>query len=1043
MKKFLSFVLSIIMAFTMSSVVAADFVDISVDNTYITAINELAELDIVRGTSDTTFNPDGAVKRYEMALLIARATTGDVGAEADNGRWTNGIVPFTDVTGYKGAISYAYANKIIKGRTETIFDPNGNIAYVDALTMAVRALGYIDLEYPWGFYNKAVELDLTANISIADLYTTLNRAETAQIIYNMIYAKRANSDVSFVAENFVLDIVRTSDLYIITATPAQSYFGTTTENYAEDKIVVGIQALTDGVPAGDVIYVPVEDLGIEAADVENYFNYAVELVDYDATKGTYYAANLGNAPVKVYTADVKFDKDADTNNKLTIAGKTYTLADDSTGRNALVAFAGASVTSTTRKVLEFLDDGISVFYNNTVVAKYAGKISGVKYYEVKADGSYIDEATAISLWGKTLTDAAFAEYETIKAADIKDLGAFELQLFDDNNDGKYDRAIANPVYLSVYGTFEQEINNKKAGKETVDIIASEFANEAVDADNVIYSEELTVGTLFTFTYNSVTNTIYVVETFDLNTAKLNKIDTTAEDGTFEFTFGETAYIAQGTYTPTDLGAILVDYNLDDSGLTLKNLKTGLVCNVMTDWADFLKTNALGYEYNFYVINGLVIFAEPVEEEVIAATKTEFVILDSVADFDFDWMDLKVYTNGNEQVVALNKFKDDVLSEFSKWDYNRFVEQTNNFLKGYIYAVTNTANGINVLDFVDNTNYADYTYKDVDGKTQQYFQYIDLTNDNHGLINDDTITFDRGIVRKGANDTDLAYEDRIRATSSTIFYFIDYGTGIENEADTEIEVYVGAPEEGTITLNEYSYILVDQIGYTKNNDSQGSTQLIIVVNPTDYDFDIKVERDTYGLFIGNENIYVADDATDLGLEGYAKGTKFYEFKDGAIDIDTGKAITIYAPINTLVPGTVYEFDTNGVILGYEDMTTAPTGTTLAEIADLSDTDKYGFYNGQDVIIDYFVEEKIYEVSIDGDIIYDEYVIKAATLVNIGDDITLTCDDSFSNLEYAKLSSTTTWNKIVNFFKYDDTNSVESDVFVVKISNTELFFFVAVK
>ena len=168
------------------------------------------------------------------------------------------------------------------------------------------------------------------------------------------------------------------------------------------------------------------------------------------------------------------------------------------------------------------------------------------------------------------------------------------------------------------------------------------------------------------------------------------------------------------------------------------------------------------------------------------------------------------------------------------------------------------------------------------------------------------------------------------------------------------------------------------------------------------------------------------------------------KDGAIDIDTGEFMTVYAPFATLEECKVYEFDANGVILGYEDMTisnVADYGATLAAIAALSNTDKYEMFYGQDLAIDCLVEEKTYDVSVAGDTIfdYDEYVIKAATLVNIGEDIALARPGS-TTLEYDALSSTTAWNMIVNFFIYDDANNVESDVFAVKVSNTELILYV---
>lgn len=1069
LKKFLALVLAMLMVVSATAVVSADFTD-TADSDYSIAINDLAVKGIVRGTSDTTFTPDADVQRYQMALFVARATTGEVGVEADSTLWANGIVPFTDVTDFKGAIQYAFLNGIIKGRTETIFDPAGNIAYVEALTMAVRALGYTDLEYPWGFYGKAVDLGLTANVDVEGLYTTLDRAETAQIIYNMIYAERADSDVSFATENFDLDVVRTSDLFVITATPLQSYAeGYNSVDYKEEGTYVGVQAVVNGVPEGDLIYIPVEKLGIEAADVEDYLNYAVELINYSEETGEYYDAKLGADPDKVYAADVKFDDNSAT--KIVIDGTTYNIVETVSGtvlKNELVAFAGSDINTYTAKVLVVIGDSV-VDANGNIVATFKGYVGNTKYYAAHADdaangivaGTIISEDKALAAWGYEAQGTEYIKYSTLSADEIETLGAFELQLFDDDNNGKYDRAVANTVYMSVYGTYEAEINNKKSGKETVDVIASLFADaagdnngtisatEAVDADLVTYSEELTVGTLFTFTYNSITNKIDVIETFDLNTAKLNKIDTTADNGTFKLTFGETVYTAQNGYDAADLGAILVDYDFSDDGvLSLENLNDGVICDTIDNWEKFLKTNALGYEYNFYTVNGFVIFAEAVEEAAAAAAKTEFVVLDSVADFDFGKMDLNVYADGEEKVVALNKFKGITLADLPSWYYGLFIGKVENFFKGSIYAINNTVDGINVLGIVNDETYEEYT-ETVSNREVPILEYIDITADQDltTTVGSETqIIFDRGIVRT-SDAGDLDYSKRIRTNAKTVFYFIDYGTGIDNEADTEIAVYVGAPEEGTITLDSHTYILVDRIGYNKNNPTQGTTQLIIVVNALDYDFDVEAESEYYGYFIGDEDVYVADDATDLGLEGYAKNAKFYEYKDGAIDVDTGKAITVYAPVPNLEPGMIYEFDANGVVLGYEEMTTSNVDDYELDFADLIaiDDDKYANFDGMNMAIDYLAEEKTYDVTVDvgttdeANIFdYDDYVITKITLINLGDKVEL-LHNGTTTLTYDNLTSTSAWNMVVNFFGYR-SQLTAIDVFAVQVSKTEILLYV---
>ena len=195
LKKFLALVLAMIMVVSAAAVVSADFTDVTADNIYADAINDLAVKGIVKGTTDTTFGPTQDVERYQMALFMARALTGNTDNDAD---YQKGIVPFTDVTEYAGAIEYNYVNGIINGWTDItgklVFAPKSGITYVQALKMAVCALGYTaeGADWTWAYYNKAAALGLTNNMDITSLDDVLNRAETAQIIYNMLYAVPAD-----------------------------------------------------------------------------------------------------------------------------------------------------------------------------------------------------------------------------------------------------------------------------------------------------------------------------------------------------------------------------------------------------------------------------------------------------------------------------------------------------------------------------------------------------------------------------------------------------------------------------------------------------------------------------------------------------------------------------------------------------------------------------------------------------------------------------------------------------------------------------------
>ena len=75
-KKFLALVLAMLMVVSAAATVSA-FSDVAEDNQYAAAIADLVEKGIVNGVGDDKFNPDGAVERYQMALMMARALDPD------------------------------------------------------------------------------------------------------------------------------------------------------------------------------------------------------------------------------------------------------------------------------------------------------------------------------------------------------------------------------------------------------------------------------------------------------------------------------------------------------------------------------------------------------------------------------------------------------------------------------------------------------------------------------------------------------------------------------------------------------------------------------------------------------------------------------------------------------------------------------------------------------------------------------------------------------------------------------------------------------
>ncbi|MBQ4234592.1 MAG: S-layer homology domain-containing protein [Firmicutes bacterium] len=186
MKKVLSFALVLAMILGSVSMVfaaATSYPDIKgIDAEE--AINVLTGLGVLEGYPDGTFKPEGKVTRAEMVKMICAA----LALPVTEGTYTT---KFTDVkpdAWYSAYVYYAITLGIIEGKSETIFDPMGNVTYDQAITMVMRALGYTEAGlngvYPAAFVSKAVGLGALKGLTSGSQDAT--RADMAQLIYNVL-----------------------------------------------------------------------------------------------------------------------------------------------------------------------------------------------------------------------------------------------------------------------------------------------------------------------------------------------------------------------------------------------------------------------------------------------------------------------------------------------------------------------------------------------------------------------------------------------------------------------------------------------------------------------------------------------------------------------------------------------------------------------------------------------------------------------------------------------------------------------------------------
>ncbi len=185
----------VLCAAVLMSVPAFAFSDVSADNAYKDAIDNLSSLGVLEGYPDGSFGTKNPLTRAQFAKIVVAMTGNSDAAESKK------TEVFTDVSANHWAIGYineAAELGLITGYPDGSFAPEENINYAQAITVVIRMLGYSSAEvgtnWPFDYINKAAELGITKNLRFSNS-EILTREVAAYILNNSLFAKEGSGNV--------------------------------------------------------------------------------------------------------------------------------------------------------------------------------------------------------------------------------------------------------------------------------------------------------------------------------------------------------------------------------------------------------------------------------------------------------------------------------------------------------------------------------------------------------------------------------------------------------------------------------------------------------------------------------------------------------------------------------------------------------------------------------------------------------------------------------------------------------------------------------
>ena len=209
LKKALSLLLSLALVLPLTALPASagQFRDVTDSQTSMAA-DVLSALGIVNGTGNGEFSPDGHLTRDQlckMAVLVLgmgdkvesqayRTIFTDMGSK----HWARGYVNLAATT----EVPEGSGARLMLGLGNGTFGPDREITYQEAVTLALRILGYgeeANRAWPSGALQTAARLGLDADLNIIKPTDPITRGQTALMFYRLLATPAKGGEQPFAA----------------------------------------------------------------------------------------------------------------------------------------------------------------------------------------------------------------------------------------------------------------------------------------------------------------------------------------------------------------------------------------------------------------------------------------------------------------------------------------------------------------------------------------------------------------------------------------------------------------------------------------------------------------------------------------------------------------------------------------------------------------------------------------------------------------------------------------------------------------------------